>query len=186
MKILVVAHPDDEILWFNPKDFDKIIICFNVRRIDRVEKNFGMFKSLMEHPLKDKILFFGLSGGEYWRKPNEFEAFNLRTNEKSLKNLLDNEILEADEIYTHNSWGEYGHSDHILVNKVVKEMAKCPVWCPNLLERKHKTTGKERKIIIDLNLYKKVKAIYTKYDCWTWEKNYLPLSEQEYFKENEI
>ena len=28
MKILVVAHPDDEILWFNPKRYDKIIIVF--------------------------------------------------------------------------------------------------------------------------------------------------------------
>ncbi|GAG99008.1 unnamed protein product, partial [marine sediment metagenome] len=28
MKILIVAHLDDELLWFNPQSFDKIIVAF--------------------------------------------------------------------------------------------------------------------------------------------------------------
>ncbi|WP_028389032.1 hypothetical protein [Legionella fairfieldensis] len=31
MKVLTVAHPDDEIIWFSPQDFDLIVIAFLVR-----------------------------------------------------------------------------------------------------------------------------------------------------------
>lgn len=31
MKALIAAHPDDEIIWFSPQDFDLIVIAFLAR-----------------------------------------------------------------------------------------------------------------------------------------------------------
>lgn len=181
MKTLIVAHPDDEMLWFPAKEFDKIIICFSMRRIDKTERNEQVYKTLQEHPLRNRIEAHWLTSGKLWIEPTEFEKFIYAKNEMILREILKEQIEKSTEIYTHNEWGEYGHSDHILIHKIVKEMAKCPVWCWNGIERKHRTTGKERKHIIDMVFYKKVKDIYLKNDCWTWKREYFPLSEQEYF-----
>lgn len=172
MKILVVAHPDDEIIWFNPKGFDKIIICF----LDRLD-NFAMFlmrkKVLAKHPLKDKIKCLRLTESGYYNDKTQLKEY--KANEISLRELLPKELEGATEIYTHNpETGEYGHSNHILVGQVVKELAQCPVYVLDMLA--NEKTANRIAVEPDLNFYLQTRQLYQDYQCWTWFGDFYPRS----------
>ncbi len=84
------------------------------------------------------------------------------------------------KIFTHNSEGEYGHDDHILVNEAVTALfPEVEIYYPikvNSYERQGKTVT----ILNNLELYKQIKAIYVKNKAWTWNSDYLPPAELAY------
>jgi LmbE family N-acetylglucosaminyl deacetylase len=138
MKILVVAHPDDEILWFNPEELDKIYIVFLGRD--------GRAAALNEHPLKHKIECFNFPESNYWRDKTKKVEYD-----KNYSDLIAKlKEIDATEVRTHNAYGEYGHLDHILCFNACMEVFNCPV------------NGKNPK------LYREIKNIYQKKQCWTW------------------
>ena len=65
MRVLIVAHPDDEILWFNPEDFDQIVIVFGDFGDGR--SGDGRRKASAEHPLANRITHLNLKESNYWR-----------------------------------------------------------------------------------------------------------------------
>ena len=138
-KTLIVAHPDDEILWFNPEEFDKIIIVFSNGYKEQERKN-----ALAEHPLN--VICWNLTESNYWRDKSKIEEYNKNYNEV-LERVAK---LKTGSITTHNAYGEYGHTDHILVHNAVMEGANCPV------------NGKDPK------LFKKIKQVYERHGAWTW------------------
>lgn len=182
MKILVAAHPDDCILWFNPKDFDKIILCF-MDRHDNYKVFMGRRKVLGQHPLKDKIEILNLVESGY--QSNKVHRDAHQANYKKAVELLREklkDLKETDEVWTHNSWGEYGHSDHILISEAVREVATCPVY---VLDGFIPHTGRQRiEVEMDLDFYKQVKDLYTKWGAWTWRSDYEPPAKQYYYKIN--
>ncbi len=181
MKILVVAHPDDEVIWFNPKDFDKIVLCF-MDRFDNYRVFMGRRKVLGQHPLKDKIVSLGITESGYQTNKSLKNRESHQNNYKKIVELLKDQLKDATEVWTHNSWGEYGHSEHIMVQEAVKEVATCPVYA---LDGYIPHTGKERiEVDIDLDLYKQIKSIYEKYGAWTWKLDYEPPAKQYYYKVN--
>jgi hypothetical protein len=178
MKLLIVAHPDDCVLWFNPKLFDKIVICL----LDRFD-NYDVFKGRLEvqkkHPLKDKIVWLGLTEDGYYQNKLNYDKHC--RNYDLLKEKLANELIGYDEIHTHNSWGEYGHTDHIMVNQIVRELSKVPVWCFDGITP---SVGKERREEeMDIEFFKKVRELYKKNNCWTWKIDYYPTPTQMYYNE---
>ena len=136
-KILVVAHPDDEILWFNPYDFDKIYICF-CGRSDKQDFKRRRLSAVGELPYRDKIILLGFNEGDNFCFPYE---------------------LNADEIWTHNSNGEYGHKHHIQINKMMHNLFGNKVRESNM----DNTNCKE-------DWFLKAKEVYLKNGCWTWKK----------------
>lgn len=121
MKTLIVAHPDDEIIWFSPQDFDLITIAFLARH-DKTYAEYCRKLAIEAHPLKERILLLGIEESGFWRdhkRELEFQKSKQALYE-SLENLK--KQLTITEIYTHNSAGEYGHDDHILVNRLVSEI----------------------------------------------------------------
>jgi len=63
---LLVAHPDDEILWFAPEKYDKIIIVFGDFGDERgSEWGERRRKAIAEHPLKDKIIHLNYPESHY-------------------------------------------------------------------------------------------------------------------------
>jgi LmbE family N-acetylglucosaminyl deacetylase len=143
MKILVVAHPDDEVLWFNPALYDKIIIVFS-GRTDKPDFKAKREQAISEHPLN--VECWGLTESGYWRDKGKLFEYN--------QNYIDIcerlKTLEADSIDTHSANGEYGHSDHILVYSAIMDTVNCPV------------NGQ------DPVLYRQIKDIYKRNGCWTW------------------
>lgn len=184
MKILVVAHPDDEILWFNPLKFDKIIIAF-MNRSDRPAMGVARAEAIQRHPLRNKIELAWLIESNYWRDKRKLIEYE--NNSRDLvEHLQAVKMLEGvQEFYTHNAWGEYGHTDHILVHKAVMAVAgSIPVYCLNGPNKVSSNKGKLEDI--DLKFYNKVKKIYQEEGAWTWAGDYEPEKQQSYFQANKF
>ena len=145
MKVLIVAHPDDEIIWFNPAEFDRIVIVFGDFGDGR--SGDGRRKALKEHPLADKILHLNLKESNYWRDGKKIAEH--KENYSRLVRFLKS-LESADEVVTHDANGEYGHADHILVHRACMMTLDCSV------------NGK------DPALYRKIRKVYEDSGCWTW------------------
>lgn len=144
MKILLVAHPDDEILWFNPEKYDKILIVF-LARLDRDVAE-ARSKAINEHPLVERIKCLGLTESNYWRDPMMKPEY-----EQNFKDLVEElKKYKPKSVTTHDANGEYGHLDHVLCFNACMEAFNCPV------------NGKNPK------LYRKIRQVYQNNGVWTW------------------
>lgn len=71
---LIVAHPDDEIIWFSPQDFDLIVITFLARH-DKPYAEYCRKLTIEAHPLKDRIILLGLKNQDFGRMINDSLSF---------------------------------------------------------------------------------------------------------------
>ena len=147
MKYLICAHPDDEVIWFNPEEYDKIVIVFNERR-DVVGFGEKRFQAILEHPLEDKIENLLLTESGYWR--DETRIHDFEDNYDDLCEWLEDNVKEGDTVATHNANGEYGHSDHKLVYQACMDTLDVPV------------NGQDPK------LYREIRDVYKSNGVWTW------------------
>lgn len=182
MKVLIVAHPDDEIIWFSPKDFDLIVIAFLARH-DKPYAEYCRKLAIEAHPLKDRIILLDIDESGFWKDRKRLLEFKKSEQAlyTSLKKLKKQFVIT--EIYTHNAMGEYGHDDHILVNKVVSRVFhEVSIYSP--LSGEANNDSKSTVIVKnDLDFYAKVKDTYIKNRAWTWRKDFLPPSNL-YFSSN--
>lgn len=153
MKVLIVAHPDDEIIWFDPYKYDSIIIVYTYRE-DRPDIVKGRLKMQQKHPLKKKIEYLDYFETNYWRDPTKKSEYNKQL--KELTNWIRLNVGVDDEVTTHDENGEYGHSDHILVHKAVIGAHHGKIKFSDRDRAGHK------------QLRDKIKQLYKKYGCWTW------------------
>lgn len=171
MKTLLIAHPDDEVIffWWALKEIDRIVCCSsdinNPGRAWCKDRK----KALLEvgEALGVPVIVFDYNSEFYRLDSRNGELLQLQN---KVLNNLDGEII------THNLWGEYGHLDHILVNQIAlasshRIITSDIVSSGGWLKVKSINQGKLfRHDLIDLSLYEKLKAIYDKYGCWTWNK----------------
>jgi LmbE family N-acetylglucosaminyl deacetylase len=98
-RALVVAHPDDESLWFGgllaAEPGNWTVICCSIPRTDpiRAEKFFDACKVLNAH------------------------AALIRRVETDTLDISSLDLSDFDQIVTHNSVGEYGHLHHLQLNR---------------------------------------------------------------------
>ena len=178
-RTLILAHPDDEICWFNPEKFDKIIICFS-DRLDSYQTFLARKRVAKRHPLRDKIEYLNLTESGYHFDKSCLPAYE--KNREDLRELLKDK-LDADEIYTHDpKTGEYGHADHILVGEVVNEMAKCPVYVLDM--GADENTPDRIPMEVNSDLFLEIRRIYKEGGCWTWYGKFYPQNKLYYKKIN--
>ena len=189
MNTLVVAHPDDEIIWFSPQSFDLIIIVFMARH-DKPYAKYYRELALSEHPLREKMLILNLDESGFWK--DKARVSQHQVCKKKLYSLLSDvkQKYPITKIFTHNSQGEYGHDDHILVHEVVISLfEEIEIFCP-IESDVSNAYDAIVSIPNDIDFYKQVKAVYCKNKAWTWQDNYLPPSELYYLlhvkSENDI
>lgn len=143
--ILVVAHPDDEILWFSSvlAGVDHLVLTYLG---ELVNPDFGEQRKqiLVDFPLQDKmscleLVSLGLSRPRNFLKP-QFSQYGIeftddkdldvkfkehyRENYRLLRAKLAKVLVGYQHVFTHNPWGEYGHEEHVQVYRVVKELQK--------------------------------------------------------------
>ena len=181
-KYLIVSHPDDEVLWFNPLKFDKIFIIF-LEREDSTAISKARKRVMEKHPLKNKITLFNF-------KESGFENKKSFETEKAYRDIYDDLLKKIKglvakdvEFWTHNAWGEYGQTEHMMVHQAVMEVAvrfSVPVYCLNGIDPIDDV--KTISIDMDLDFYDGLKKLYIKEGCWTYDNNYVPPSRQFYFK----
>lgn len=133
-------------LWFNPEEYDKIIIVFSNRE-DRPGFGENRLKAIAEHPLKP--LCWNLTESNFWRDETKYIEHQKNYTE-IVKKLQELNLTENDSITTHNSNGEYGHADHILLHNAIMDTVNCKVNGKNPIS------------------YREIKNIYEKYNVWSW------------------
>ena len=196
-KALVVAHPDDEILFFSSvmEAVDQIIVCFGPSRNNSITE--GRKKLQSRYPLKNiewlniQESHVFLSGN--WNSPklNDFGMVVTRNKndyEKNFKYLaksLKLKLSSFDVVYTHNPWGEYGHEEHISVFRAVCVAAKpkkTSIYVSSYLsDRSKKVFDIQKGLLgpelivscIPSNLCQSIKCLYIENNCWTWDDDYI-------------
>lgn len=148
MVLLLVAHCDDEVIWFDPAKADKIVIVF-LGRADRPWFELARRNAIKDHPLKDKIDLLEIPESNYWRDSSQMfrHTENLATTCQLLKKYKPTRVI------THNQDGEYGHEDHKLVHQAAHHVFDCKITYSGDFNKK---------------LHDEVKAIYKQHGCWTW------------------
>lgn len=151
--VLVVAHPDDEILWFSSvvKNVDHIFICFLEIEGDPARSE-GRRQALRDFPLK-QISVLGIKEASVfdladWKRPKPAAAgLELRRadgrrreeavygrNYEELRERLRQDLTGYRNVITHNPWGEYGNEEHVQVYRAVKDVQSqlgFDVWVSN-------------------------------------------------------
>lgn len=193
--VLVVAHPDDEMLWFSSvmRRVGKIIVCL-LDSQKKPELGSARKASLQRHPLPVVSLEIDESdafNGADWehpvltdygiavpRRPEAAEKY--RANYQRLLPRLRRELAGCTQVFTHSPWGEYGHEEHIQVHRVVKDLQqelRFRLWHPNYCSEKSfplmlqhgATLGSERMTLTtERELADQIRKIYQECNCWTW------------------
>lgn len=122
-KILIVAHPDDESIFFgglllqHPGQFKVVLVTdanADGRGIERMEE----FKAALKRLSVAEYAMLGFP-----------DIYDKRIDHDELMSALKNELGgNYKEVYTHNILGEYGHPHHQDVSFVVHKIFSCPVY----------------------------------------------------------
>jgi len=196
MKVLMLlAHPDDEIIFGYPilqdPNIEKEILCVADDRNNTVRQEWcGRRDALKE---VGAMLDIEVSTMGY----NSCFASELR--HRALANGMDDsgpvfharlaqEVAnrECDFIFTHNPDGEYGHIDHLFMFHAALHLPKPLLitdmfidanWMPkDAVGQRHQIgtllqgSSGEALQHVDKELYGRCEAIYRKHKCWTWSK----------------
>jgi LmbE family N-acetylglucosaminyl deacetylase len=140
---LVVAHPDDEALWFSSilERMEEIVICF-MDVISRPDWSEGRRRCSASFPLQ-KATFLDLQesevfNGANWLEPvpthyglevkkknNSFPGFSdkrYRKNYEEIREQLSMRLRSRRNVFTHNPWGDYGHEEHVQVFRAIQDL----------------------------------------------------------------
>ncbi len=210
--IVVVAHPDDEVLWFSSilTKVNEVVICF-LEHKSKPQWGIGRKKSLSEYPIKNisclNLVVAEVFGGADWNNP-VITKFGIEISNKvipekkykknyyKLKKELSDKLIGYRNIFTHNPWGEYGHEEHIQIYRVVKELQKemgfnlwfsnyCSNISFNLLSKS--ISGSDWEYVTSKTnniILNNIKDLYKKNECWTWYDDWESLNEESFIKDN--
>ena len=197
--ILVVAHADDEVLWFSSLllKCKKIIVCYGERPNDKkMTKN---RKSLIEqYPLNNIEFLFLPESNAFkkgkWNLGHKAESnYGITLQNKDLiyennfvklSDLLEKRLSTESVVITHNPWGEYGHEEHVQVHRVIKNIQKKNKFCLTFSSYysdqttafmnayREKLIAKTELIPTDSEIINTLKKLYKKNRCWTWPNKY--------------
>ncbi len=201
-RIIIVAHPDDEILFFSSllKTVDKIVVCFGPSKNQTLSKGREKLKS--QYPLSSVQWLDIHQSDTYlssnWNNPVVTDAGlkvfrnqeKYRENFKKIIDKLESIIDQYDVIYTHNPWGEYGHEEHVSVFKAVcsliREKDKSVYVSSYMSDRSSILFNIQKQLLesdiiigkIPQDLCIKIKDLYINTESWTWYNDYVwPQSE---------
>lgn len=193
---IVVAHPDDEILFFNSviSSDNTIIICYGPSSTKAVSDGREKLKS--GYPFR-KVVFLDIpeanvyDGVSFAKRKVTSEGVSVTKNsDKYNKNYdqvlerLSSQLSSGDTVFTHNPWGEYGHPEHVQVFNAIYSLMdelKLTIFVNGYVSDKTSDFMFRRLNLIssesflrnpDDELGQKVKRHYIDNNCWTWNSNY--------------
>jgi len=195
-KILVVAHPDDEILFFSSLlgELDRIIICFGPCSDQSLSK--GRERLQRSFPLKNVEWLNMEEANVYlsvdWKNPRtnadglcvDWNSEKYHQNYEYLTNYLERELEDCAIVYTHNPWGEYGHEDHVSVFNAVLNGIKegeTEMYVSGYVSGRSENLFKRQQYFLDAEillrsvprkLCAEMKQLYMSHGCWTWNDYY--------------
>ena len=192
---VVVAHPDDEALWLSSvvASADRIVFAFG-DIFDDPRKSEARRRAVTALPLNGVVNLGIPESGAGW-KSNQvqpeltpadiriFDATARKRYESNYAKLLEGlrtSLTGCRDVYTHNPWGEYGHSEHIQVYRAVialQEELGYTVWFSNYVSGRNWTfvrriakrlSWARRSIVTpDVATARKLMRVYQRYGAWT-------------------
>lgn len=196
--VVVVAHPDDEILWCSSilRRCKAVVVCFGPSASSQESWDGGRARLMANYPLTKarflKLREGGVSTSVDWNQPMVTEAgLRLRRpnaayeeNGRELLRVLRPILAGERLIVTHNPWGEYGHAEHVQVSNAVRRLQAelgfdlfVNGYVSNrsfnlMLSRSTLLEGPPLAFETDTALAAELKQAYTDHDCWTWFDDY--------------
>ncbi len=137
--LLVVAHPDDEVLWFSSvlESMATVVVCL-LDYLPEPDLGAARRKALAGHPLPGIHCLGRAEAGSLdladWRAPRlERSGLRLapgaarhryRRNGAWLRRRLPALLAGHDAVFSHSPWGEYGHEDHVQLHAVLRHACR--------------------------------------------------------------
>ena len=207
--VVVVAHPDDEILWFSSilAEVGELIVCFTDVPANPVWSS-GRARSLADYPLPNltrlDLTEAGIFQSVDWTSPQE-TAYGLaiansatsdipyRRNYAKLLTTLAERLSDARSVFTHNPWGEYGNAEHIQVYRAIcalQQSLDFDLWVPSYFSNKSASLMLRSMALLgsdyltlptDTKLANRIADLYRKNQCWTWYDDYQWPDAETYF-----
>jgi LmbE family N-acetylglucosaminyl deacetylase len=196
--ILVVAHPDDEILWFSSvlQHVNTVILVFQ-DYFRQPALGSRRAKAVAELPYRVHTLQLAESGSyrqANWSRPiissyglelndpavESDIAAHYRRNFNAILHELDKHLEQNMTVYTHNPWGEYGHEDHVQVFRAVQQLISTKGFCvrvpayvssrsQSLASMYTMSDNPDLQVAETNGVYcNDVADIYKRHKCWTW------------------
>jgi hypothetical protein len=207
--IAVVAHPDDEVLWFSSilDKLDEVLICF----LEWKEKPYwtaSRQKALSEYPIKNisclSIDESGVFNNSNFHNPVPtqygLKVLDKNTAERNyignyykLAQLLQKKLKNYQNVFTHNPWGEYGNEEHIQVYRVIRNLQEkmgFNLWFSNYCSNKSIKLMSQYIDAIDERYFRlhtnrslagSIKDLYKRNDCWSWYDDWEWFNEESFF-----
>lgn len=197
--VLVVAHPDDEVLWFSSllSMCETVVVCFGRSATSRESWDPGRAELIDSYPLGHvrflKIPESGAYGKSDWVGPYDPEkGLRLRranlayeANREEIIQRLRPALQGKRLVITHNPWGEYGNEEHVLVARAVMTLRSelgfdllVNGYVSNLSSKlmqscKQLIIGPPLVLKTDVPLATELKTLYLRYNCWTFYDDYV-------------
>ena len=171
---LLIAHPDDELLFLWP--FLKRaahIVCVVTDEHNPTRQWCSRRKEALQTVsamIGASVEFLG-ANSEFYRLPTRDETL------KSLAVQVMERLQGHRQIATHNPWGEYGHLDHILCHQIARasglpilttDIAEQVNWLPVRAWEEFRAPYTEHSL--DREFFDRCKAVYDRLGCWTWSR----------------
>ena len=193
---VVVAHPDDEALWLSSMvaSADRVVFCFGAL-LDRPRDSEARRQALAALPLTEIVdLAVPESGAGFctdWKDPQPTpagiqisaaaERARYESNYTTIVEGLRRSLAGFRDVFTHNPWGEYGHTEHIQVHRAVAALQPelgFALWFSNYVGFRSwplaRRLGSElrwvrrRVVKPDRATARRLRRIYRLHGAWTW------------------
>ncbi|HEV2678446.1 MAG TPA: hypothetical protein VGV37_28215 [Aliidongia sp.] len=195
---MVVAHPDDEILWLSGvvSSADRIIFCFG-DQFERPKSSAARRRAVAALPLRGLVdLKLPESGAGFFvdrarahSTPAGIEIADAaararyENNYTALVEALRPALAGYSDVYTHNPWGEYGHAEHVQVYRAVTALQAelgYTVWFSNYVDGTSwpfaRRVGaqpcwtRRRTVVPDQKTARTLMGVYRRHGAWTWTR----------------
>lgn len=204
---VVVAHPDDEVLWFSSvlEGARRIIFCYG--DYAPLPSMGAARRRVMEDFPHPHVEFLDLPEGLFhecadWKNPRPVPAGmaiadrgvrrRYEENFALLVPRLEPLLRDVDLVFTHNPWGEYGHEDHVQVHQAIRRILSrrrgrmmMPAYFTAKSSRMREKTAacadpEPFALRVDKARARAIKELYESHGCWTYIKDWLPPDEDSF------
>jgi LmbE family N-acetylglucosaminyl deacetylase len=199
---VVVAHPDDEVLWFSSlvAKVGRIVMCYgpSPKVAERGEQRRRVVRA---YPY-NSVRFLDIPEPATWRGRSlgsvESELARDAQEDPALRNALISglgEVLrDIPIVFVHNPWGEYGHDDHRRLYAAVsalQQQLNFKVYVSSYVERSALglmaaalQNGMSDVIAfsVDRAEIDPIVASYKANSCWTWAASWRWPSTEHFFR----
>ncbi|TWB25936.1 GlcNAc-PI de-N-acetylase [Nitrospirillum viridazoti] len=195
-RAVVVAHPDDEILWLSSAlaGADRVVFCFG-DPFGRPAKAAARRRAvaalalpgLIDLRIPESGAGFAVDRASPVATPQGLQITDTAARTRYEANFprlvaaLRPALAGCAEVYTHNPWGEYGHAEHVQVHRAVTALQAelgFRVWFSNYVDTKSWPLARrlagapcwtERRCVRpDVALARGLMKTYRRHGAWTW------------------